>query len=211
MTVVGVIRDAHRSEVTRAIRPEVYLCTLQSPPRTQTLLVRTAGDAEAIVSAVRGELRAIDAQLPLFGVTTLERELALTLRQPRFQAVLLGGFAMIALLLASIGIYGVTAHAVSQRTQEVGIRMAMGAVRSDVLRLMMRENLRPAVIGLTMGLAGALALSRFVRGLLFGVSATDPVTLAIVALVMLMVAALACLVPALRATRVDPLVALRGD
>ncbi len=211
MTVVGVIRDAHRSEVTRAIRPELYMSTLQVTPRTQMLLVRTAGDPTAIVPPVRRELQTLDPQLPLFGVTTLEQELALTLTQPRFQAVLLAGFAAIALLLATIGIYGVTAHAVGQRTQEVGIRMAMGAARRDVLRLILLQHLRPAVAGLALGLLGAILLSRFLQSLLFGVGATDPATFTLVAIVLLAVASAACWIPARRATRVDPLIALRTE
>ena len=211
MTVVGVIRDAHRSEVTRAIRPEIYLAATQSTPRTQTLFVRTSGDPTAIVPAIRREVRGLDAQVPLFDVTTLEDELALTLTQPRFQAVLLAGFAAIALLLATIGIYGVTAHAVSQRTQEVGIRMAMGAARRDVLMLLIAQHLRPALIGLVVGLAGALVLSRSLQSLLFGVGATDPATFTLVAALLLVVAAGACFVPAQRATRVNPLTALRGE
>ena len=131
-----------------------------------------------MVPSIRRELQAIDPQLPLFRVTTLEREIGETLAQPRFQAVLLAVFALIALLLATIGIYGVTSHAVGQRTQEVGIRMAMGAARRDVLRLMLVQHLRPALIGLALGLAGALALSRFLQSLLFGVGATDPATFA---------------------------------
>jgi putative ABC transport system permease protein len=211
MTVIGVIRDAQRTEVTRAIRPEVYTTTLQGSLRTQTLLVRTAGDPTAIVPSIRRELQALDPQLPLFGVTTLERELARTLNRPRFQAVLFAGFAGIALLLATIGIYGVTSHAVGQRTQEVGIRMAMGAARRDVLRLIFVQHLRPAVAGLIVGVVGAVLLSRLLRSLLFGVSATDPSTFVVVAGVLLAVAAVACWVPARRATRVDPLVALRAE
>ncbi len=210
-TVVGVIRDAHRAEVTRVIRPEVYFTTLQQPLRTQTLFVRTSGDPNAIVPSIRRELQAIDPQLPLFRVTTLEREIGVTLAQPRFQAVLLGGFALIALLLATIGIYGVTSHAVGQRTQEVGIRMAMGAARRDVLSLMLVQHLKPALVGLVAGLLGAAALSRFLQSLLFGVGATDPATFGLVSLVLLLVAAGACLVPARRATKVDPVIALRAD
>ena len=210
-TVVGVMRDAHRSDVTRTIRPEIYLSASQITPRTQTVLIRAAGDPIAIVPSVRRQLQTLDPQLPIFDVTTLEREVAETLNQPRFQAVLLGGFAAIALLLATIGIYGVTSHAVSQRTQEVGIRMAMGAARWDVLRMILLQHLRPAVVGLVVGIVGAVALSQFVRSLLYGVSATDPVTFAFVSVVLLAVAALACFVPARRATRVDPLVALRNE
>lgn len=211
MTVVGVIRDAHRSDVTRAIRPELYISASQTTPRTQIILARTDGDPMSIVPAVRRELRTLDPQLPLFEETTLERELALSLSQPRFQAVLLAGFAVIALLLATIGIYGVTSHAVSQRTQEVGIRMAMGADRRDVLKMMLAQHLQPAMIGLAAGLLGAVGLSRFLQSLLFGVSPTDPLTLVFVALALLTVAAVACFVPARRATRVDPLIALRAD
>ena len=211
MTVVGIIRDAHRADVTRPIRPELYFCALQNTPRTQVLMVRTAGDPDAIVPAVRRELQNIDPQLPLFRVTTLERELSLGRTQPQFQAVLLTVFATIALLLASIGIYGVTAHAVGQRTHEVGIRIAMGARRPDVLRMILAQHLRPAFVGLAAGVAGAAVLSRFVRSLLFGVSATDPATFASVAVILLIVAAAACWVPARRATRVDPLVALRTE
>jgi putative ABC transport system permease protein len=211
MTVVGVIRDAHRSDATRAIRPELYMATLQTTPRTQVILARTSGDPTSIIPAVRRELRALDPLLPLFDETTVERELALSLNQPRFQAVLLAGFAAIALLLATIGIYGVTSHAVSQRTQEVGIRMAMGAGRREVLRMMLVQHLQPAIFGLAAGLIGAVGLSRFLQSLLFGVSPTDPVTLVLVALALLTVAAIACFVPARRATKVDALVALRAD
>ena len=211
LTVVGVIRDAHRAAVTRPIRPEIYFATSQRTPRTQTVFIRTAGDPDAIVSAVRRELQAIDPQLPLFAVTTAERAIAETLTQPRFQAVLLTVFAGIALLLATIGIYGVTSNAVSQRTQEVGIRMAMGAGRLDVLWLILRQHLRPAIAGLATGIAGALLLGRFLQSLLFGVGATDPATFAMVSIVLLVVAVAACLIPARRVTRVDPLVALRSE
>ena len=144
-----------RGAVTRAIRPEVYLSALQGYPRTQMLVVRTAGEPTAILPAIRREVKDLHPQLPLFATGTLDAQVSDTLSQPRFRAVLLAGFAAIAMLLASIGIYGVTAHAVSQRTQEVGLRMALGAQRSDVLTLILRQHLRPALIGVALGLAGS--------------------------------------------------------
>jgi len=211
VAVVGVVGDLRRGDVKRPVRPEIYFCSLQITPRTETLLVRTAGDPSSIMPSIRRELQSIDPQLPLFRVTTLDAQLADTLNQPRFQATLLAGFAAIALMLAAIGIYGVTSHAVSQRTQEVGIRMAMGARRSEVRRLILRQHVAPALIGVTVGLAGALALSRFLTSLLYGVRAVDPATYALVSLSLILVAVAACWVPASRATRVDPLIALRAE
>ena len=210
-TVVGVIKDLRRGDVKRPIRGELYSCTLQYTPRTQMLVFRASGDPAIVMPSIRRELQAIDPQLPLFRVTTLEAQLSDTLNQPRFQATLLAGFAAIALLLAAIGIYGVTSHAVSQRTQEVGIRMAMGAGRSDVRRLILRQHVTPPLIGVSVGLAGALGLSRFLTSLLYGVRAIDPLTYVLVSLSLIAVAVAACWLPASRAMRVDPLVALRAD
>ena len=211
MIVVGVIRDVHRVDPQRAIRPELYMCALQATPRTQTLLIRTSGDPEAIVPSVRREVQALDPQLPLFRVGTLSGEISNTLSQPRFQTTLLVVFAAVALLLAAVGIYGVTSHAVSQRTQEVGIRMALGAGSADVLRLMLAQHLQPAIVGIAGGVAAALALSQFLQSLLYGVRATDPATFAAMALGLFGVALLACWIPARRAMRVDPLMALRNE
>jgi predicted permease len=210
-TVVGVIRDLRRGDLRREVRPELYMCALQVTPRSQMLLIRTSGDPSAIVSTVRREIQAMNPQLPLFGVETLESQLSETLTSPRFRAVLLASFAIIALLLASIGIYGVTAHAVGQRTHEVGIRMALGARRGDVLKMIVAQHLAPALIGLAIGLAGALALSRFLRTMVYGVGMTDPITFMSMALALLLVTVAACWIPARRATRVDPLVALRAE
>jgi putative ABC transport system permease protein len=210
-TVVGVVKDLRRADVKRNIRPEVYLSALQNTPRTGTIVFRAAGDPAAVVTTIRREVQSLDPQLPLFRVTTLAAALSSTLSQPRFQATLLGGFALIALLLASIGIYGVTSHAVGQRTQEVGIRMAMGAQRSTVRTLILRQHVAPALVGIAVGLAGALALSRFLSSLLFGIGAVDPLTYGTVTFVLIAVAVAACWVPASRAMRVDPLVALRAD
>ena len=211
LTVVGVVRDLRRADVKRHIRPEIYFSSLQRTRNTQMIVFRSAGDPAAVMSAIRREVQALDPQLPLFRVTTLRTALSNTLQQPRFQATLLGGFAAIALLLASIGIYGVTSHAVSQRTQEVGIRMAMGAQRSTVRALMLRQHVTPALAGVAIGLAGAFGLSRFLASLLYGIRAVDPLTYAAVTLALIAVAVAACWIPASRAMRVDPLVALRAD
>ena len=187
------------------------MCTLQNPPRSQLLLVRTATDPDAIVASVRREVQAINPQLPLFGVGTLDGQISETLATPRFRAVLLAGFAVIALLLATIGIYGVTAHAVGQRTHEVGIRMALGAGRRDVLALIIVQHLRPALVGAAIGVAGAVVLGQSLRTLVYGVRATDPITFIAMAVVLVSVTVVACWIPARRATRVDPLVALRAE
>jgi putative ABC transport system permease protein len=210
-TVIGVVKDLRRGDLKRPIRGEIYVSTLQRTPQTQMLVYRASGDPSAILPSIRRELQNIDPSLPLFRVTTLSQQLGDTLSQPRFQATLLVGFAAIALLLATIGIYGVTSHAVSQRTQEVGIRMAMGADRGAVRMLILRQHVMPALIGIAAGLAGALALSRSLTSLLYGVRAIDPMTYAAVALSLIAVAIAACWVPARRATRVDPLVALRAE
>jgi putative ABC transport system permease protein len=211
ITVVGVVKDLRRADVKRNIRPEVYFSSLQTPPRTETLVVRSAGDSSAVMAAVRREIQALDPQLPLFRVTTLASQVSGTLSQPRFQATLLGGFAIIALLLAAIGIYGVTSHAVSQRTQEVGIRMAMGARHSDVRSLILRQHVSPAIVGIAIGIFGAVVLSRFLTSLLYGVRAVDPATYVLVTVALVGVAIAACWIPASRAMRVDPLVALRPE
>jgi putative ABC transport system permease protein len=210
-TVIGVIRDVRRADLRRAVRPEIYRSTLQTAPRTQVLIVRTTGEPTEILPVVRREVQALNPMLPLFATGTLEAELSETLSQPRFRAVLLAGFAVIAMLLASIGIYGVTAHAVGQRTQEVGVRMALGAQRSDVLLLMLRQHLRPALIGVAIGIAGAFALGRFLQSMVYGVAASDPITFVLMGAVLLAVAFAACLLPARRATRIDALVALRNQ
>ena len=211
MTVVGVIRDVRRSDVTRAIRPELYMCAQQVSPRTRMLLVRTAGDPKAILPALGHEVRQLNPQLPLFEVGTLDAELADTLTHPRFRAVLLAAFALIALLLASVGIYGVTAHAVGQRRHEVGIRMALGASAPAVLSLIVQQHLRPALIGIALGIGGTLLVARSLDSLVYGVGASDPLTLAVMGTLLVSVAAAACWIPARRATKVDPLIALRTD
>ena len=210
-TVVGVIKDARRADLRRQIRPEIYFCSLQGARRTMTLYVRTAGDPTAIVPAVRAEVRAIHPQVPLFAVSTLDTQMADSLAQPRFSALLLGGFAVLALVLASIGIYGVTSYAVSQRRHEMGVRMALGAKAVEVLTLILRQHLVPALVGMVIGIVGAVSVSRFLESLVYGVGTTDAPTFATVGVMLLAVAALAAYIPARRATRVDPLIALRAE
>ena len=211
ITVVGVIRDVHRVAPRRAIRPEVYLSALQATPRTLSILVRTDRDPASMLQAIRREVQALDPQIPLYRTGTLSAELSATLNQPRFQATLLAVFAAIALGLAMVGIYGVTSHAVSGRTQEVGIRIALGARGGDVLRLILMQHLKPAIAGVAIGLGAALALGQFMQNLLYGVRAVDPWTYVLMSLALLMVAVPACLIPARRAMRIDPLDALRME
>lgn len=211
MTVVGVVRDVRRGDLRGSVRPEVYNCALQVTPRTQMLVVRTRQDAASILPSVRSVVSEINPQVPVFDAGLLADEFSETLTSPRFRAVLLAGFALIALALATVGIYGVTAHAVSQRTHEVGIRMALGARAPDVVSMMVRQHLWPALAGLGAGIVSALALSRSVAGLVYGVRPTDPVTFVLMGAALIAVAAGACWIPARRATRVDPVIALRSE
>jgi putative ABC transport system permease protein len=212
MVVVGVIPDIRRADdVTRPVRPELYLSAAQVTPRTLRLLVRTAGEPTAIVPSVRAAVRELNPQLPLFQVETLSSALSRTVAAERFRAMLLAGFAAIALLLAAIGIYGVTSHAVGQRTQEIGVRMALGAGAREVIGLVLGQHLRPALLGVVLGVGGALALSRYLQSLVFGVAVSDPRTFALMGFALLAVAVAAAAIPAVRATRVDPLLALRAE
>jgi putative ABC transport system permease protein len=173
------------------------------------LLVRTAGDPHTYAAAIRRTVFAIDKDQPVTKVMTMEELLAEGARQPRFVTTLLAGLAAIGLLLALVGIYGAVAYSVSQRRQEMGIRMALGADRHDILRLILRQGLAPACAGIVLGLAASLALTRLMANMLYHVSATDPATFSAGALLFAAVAALASYLPARRATRVDPIVVLR--
>jgi putative ABC transport system permease protein len=173
--------------------------------------VRTEGDPVQLAPAVRQILREIDPALPAFAITPLAEVVSDSVAQRRFSMLLLAVFAVVALFLAAVGLYGVVAYAVSQRTQEIGVRIAIGAQRGDVLGLIVGGGMKLAAIGVAIGLAGALALSGMVRAMLFELTPMDPASYAGTALVLLIVAALACYVPARRATRVDPIVALRNE
>jgi putative ABC transport system permease protein len=209
--IIGVVGDVHQMGLDTAPEPTVYWPHPELVMSGMTILVRTSNDPLAMVSAVHSEVQKLDPELPMAAVATMDQLLADSLSRSRFTMLLLGIFAAVALVLAAVGIYGLIAYSVTQRTQELGIRIALGAQRQDVLRLVLTQGTRLTFLGVATGLLAALALSRLLATLLFGVSATDPLTFAGVAGLLAFVALLACFIPARRATRVDPIVALRYE
>jgi predicted permease len=210
-TIVGVVGDVKDFPNSPAAVPAFYLPLARSPVRQITLAVRTSADPMAMVGVVREAIQALDKSVPLASVRTLETVTAAAGAERRFTLGLVGGFAATALGLAAIGIYGVLSYLVAQRTREIGIRMALGAQARDVIRLTLKQGMRPVLIGVALGLAGAFALTRLMSSLLFGVGATDPRTFAVSALLVIVAAFLPCWLPARRATRLDPMVALRSE
>jgi len=174
------------------------------------LIVRTTADPQSAIANVRGEVHQLDSNLPVFDVKTLRQHLDVPLFPLHAAVAAVGSFGVVALILAAIGIYGVIAYSVSQRTQEIGVRMALGARRIDVWRLMLRNGLVITAAGLAIGLIGAFALAKIVSSLLYGVSATDPLTFLLITILLAVVALAACVIPARRATLVDPVIAIRN-
>jgi len=209
--VAGVVKDGKYLSLGEDPKPFFYLPALQSYDETTTLVARTTNDPSATLATIRGEVLKLDSTMPFAEVKTLTEHMSLSLFPLRIGASIVGSFGLLALLLAAIGIYGLMAFAVSQRTREIGIRMALGAQRRDVLRLIIKQGVTLMLIGLGLGLAGALLLTRLMSSVLYGVSATDVVTFASVTALLGLVVLLACWIPARRATKFDPMTALRCD
>ncbi|HEX8720563.1 MAG TPA: ABC transporter permease [Pyrinomonadaceae bacterium] len=211
LTVVGVVGGVKQYALDTDSRVTVYLPHGQNPAGTMYLVARTAGDAVALAPALTREARAIEPNVAAFDVKTMEQRLSDSLARRRFAMLALGLFAVVSMLLAAVGVYGVMSYAVAQRTREIGVRVALGAGKMDVLGLVLRHGMTLALLGIGIGLAGAAAVTRVMGSLLFGVSATDPLTFAAIALLLAAAAFLACYLPARRATKVDPMVALRYE
>jgi predicted permease len=210
-TVVGVVGDMKSDGFDAPTAPHIYLPAFQGPPYASVLFLRTSINPGALGDQIRTAVQSIDSNLPLFGVRTMDEVISRSMAERRFALEILAIFAGVALLLAAIGIYGVMSYTFSRRIHEIGIRVALGAQRIDILRMALGEGMRLVVLGLVAGLIGAAALTRFLRSLLFNVTSTDPLVFASIAALLAAVALLACYIPARRATRVDPLVALREE
>jgi putative ABC transport system permease protein len=209
--IVGVASDVKSLDLDAKVALDIYVPYWQWPMQSPALLLRTAGDPARLASALRGEINALNKNLPAPKIQTMDDRLRDAAAQPRFQTLLLGLFGLLALALVSTGVYGVVSYSVARRSREIGLRMALGAQTRDVLRLVIGQGMTLALIGIAVGLAGALALTRVMASLLYGLGATDPATFAAVTLLLVVVAFAACWIPARRATKVDPMIALKCE
>jgi putative ABC transport system permease protein len=210
-TVIGLVRDVRIHTPADPARATYYVSAYRDVWGPMTLVIRTKGDADALLPLVRAEVRALDPSLPVFAISTMDDLVSAQLAPQRLVAGLLGGFALLALVLAVTGIYGVMAYATGQRTHEVGIRIALGAQRRNVLTMLLREGVVLVVGGAILGLLVAWPVTRLMRGLLTGVSPGDPLTFLVTTAVLVAAALGACYLPARRATRINPVTALRGE
>jgi putative ABC transport system permease protein len=224
-TVVGVVKDVRQAEWTEAVTEEMYFpyherhgdgkeqSTAEGllNSTNMTLVVRAPSGAAGLTNAVEGIVRSIDRDVPISDVITMRQAIAEQISEPRFYVLLLGVFAAIAVTLAAVGIYGVLSYAVARRTHEIGVRLALGAGRTEVFRLVVTQGMRLAALGGVVGLAAALALTRFLRRMLYGIQPTDPASFALVTFILAAIALAACWIPARRAARVDPMSALRTE
>jgi predicted permease len=211
MTVVGMIANARTQSLAEADVPQIYLDLYQTGAKHLALFLRGHLDTAAIPDEVRDQVQSVDPMLPVFGAQTLNETVSASLSARRFSMEMVALFALTALLLAGLGIYGVISYNVSERTHEIGIRLALGAERRSILQMVLRQGLGLAIAGAAIGLVGAVVVSHLMMGLLYGVRPTDPPTFAGVALLLIGVALLACYIPARRAMRVDPMAALRHE
>ncbi len=210
-TVVGVVADVKSGSLEKEVGPQLYIPHAQWPWSSMSVVVHTDAHPRALASAARAEMKALNPQLPAANMRTMDQVMSRASSSRRFNMALLTFFAVTALLLTAIGIYGVVAFLVTRRRREIGIRIALGARRGDVLWLVLRQGMTPVTIGATAGLAASLLASRLVASQLFGVSPSDPLTLATISALLLIAAVLACWLPAYRASKAHPLVALRSD
>ncbi len=211
MDIVGVVGNVKYLGLTVDTDPALYIPFAQSYSPQMFIAVRSTGDAGALTAALRQDIQSIDPGVTLAQNGTMEQALDLSVSQPRFDTMLLSSFAGIALLLAAVGIYGLIAYSVAQRTHEIGVRMALGADQADVFRMVVRQSAALATLGIVLGLGGAFVLTRWLRTMLFGIAAADTLTFVAAPLVIMLVVLLATFVPALRATRISPVVALRYE
>ena len=211
LTIVGLVGNIKTEGIDQPDEPHLYLPTLQFPGYAMAVYVRTNGNPAGLTNALRQQVQAVDPNLPLFGERTMDDLVSASLAQRRFAMQIVGLFGVLALFLAAIGIYGVMAYSVTQRTREIGIRLALGASTKSILSWLLGQGMRLTLVGVAVGLVGAFALTRLLRGLLFGIAPTDVRTYIALTLLLALVALLACYIPARRATKVDPLVALRYE
>ena len=210
-TIVGVVKDIKYYRLSAPPENQVYLAAAQMSERDMSIVVRTGRDTAAAMQSIRSVVRSVDASQPVSNITTIARQIEDRNAPDKILAELAGWFGALALFLAAIGVYGVTAYSVSQRTREIGVRMALGARVGDVLRLIVRQGMLMVFGGMLVGLAGALAMARLLARFLYGIQPTDPATFAGTFVLLAAVAMLACTIPARRASRVDPLAALRHE
>jgi putative ABC transport system permease protein len=210
-TIVGVVQSVKHFGLGKQVEPEVYFPFLQRPFWTMFLVVRTTSDPTGMLAAAQSEIWALNKEHPIEGVYTMEQHLFDSVAESRFYTLLLSIFSAIALVLAVVGIYGVIAYSVNQHTHEIGIRMAMGAKAHDVLKTVLKKGLTLILVGLVIGVVGAIALTRVIASLLYDVNPTDPATLAAVCFLLMATGLIACYIPARRAAKIDPMEALRYE
>jgi predicted permease len=210
LTIVGIVGDTHEYGLDEPPRPTVYVNLFQRPHPEMTVTMLSDADTPSVTSAARAILQEINPDLPA-RFRTFQQVYSASLGSRRFNVILIGFFAITAMLLATAGVFGVMAYAVSRRTREFGVRLALGATSGDVLRMVVGQGMRTILMGVAIGIAGSFALTRTVSSLLFGITATDPITFGGVTLLLIVVALLACYLPARHATKVDPVVALRCE